>query len=136
MQKLIFLDLRELDVASGFARRLQHPHKYPGNPLLVADQEWENGNLQPGTDMRHQRHWVLEPQRAGLGMASLRPDGFVALEAGDGRAELLTVAFVPAAPRLFVNAAATAGGWVRVAVTDDQAHPAEIAAYHRFRPLW
>ena len=98
------------------------PHGEPGS--------WEQGNLQcasapvflgneiryyyAGTTMFHQSSWELQPQTAGLGTASLRPDGFVALVAGEEPAELLTVAFVPDAPNLFVNARTAPGGWVRV----------------------
>ena len=46
MQKILFFDNRELDVCRGFTRRLQHPAKCRANPLLVADQPWEHGNLQ------------------------------------------------------------------------------------------
>lgn len=113
----------------------------PGTPFIAhgGGRAWDRGNLQcasqpvflddeiryyyAGTDMRHQRHWELEPQRAGLGMARLRPDGFVALEAGTRAAELMTVAFVPQGGELFVNADVGKGGWVKVGVLDDQARP-------------
>ena len=71
--------------------------------------EWDCGNLQAasqpvflddeiryyyaGTNVRHSRHWELEPQEAGLGMARLKPDRFVALRAGEARAELGTISF-------------------------------------------
>ena len=63
-----------------------------------------------GTNVRHSRHWELEPQEAGLGMARLKPDRFVALRAGEAPAELGTIAFKPPSVDVFVNAR-TADGW-------------------------
>ena len=74
----------------------------PGTAFIAngAAGEWDCGNLQPasqpvflddeiryyyaGTNVRHSRHWELEPQDAGLGMARLKPDRFVALAGGRG----------------------------------------------------
>ena len=76
-----------------------------------------------GTEMRHQRHWELEPQTAGLGLARLAPDRFLALEAGEAAAELLTVSFVPEGGQVFVNAATAKEGWTKVELLDDQGQP-------------
>ena len=72
----------------------------PGTAFIAngAGSEWDCGNLQPasqpvflddeiryyyaGTNVPHSPHWELGPQDAGLGMARLKPDRFVAL-AGD-----------------------------------------------------
>lgn len=107
-----------------------------GSPFIPHGPEgsWEQGNLecasQPvflddeiryyymGTTMTHQRHWELEPQRAGLGMASIEPDRFIALQATDQPADLLTVAFRLPSTELFLNAATEADGWVRVEMLD------------------
>ena len=102
---------------------------------------WDSGNLQcasqpvflddeiryyyAGTDMRHRRQWELEPQTAGLGMARLKPDRFVALETGQSVGELLTVAFVPRGERLYVNAATGKDGWVKVALLDAEGRELE-----------
>ncbi|MGQ9456486.1 MAG: hypothetical protein ACUVRS_11710 [Armatimonadota bacterium] len=102
------------------------PHGEPG--------EWDQGNLQcasapvflrdeiryyyMGTTAFHQTRWELVPQTAGIGMASLRPDGFVALVAGEQTARLLTTAFTPDAPYLFVNARTGSGGWLKIEVLD------------------
>ena len=112
-----------------------------GSPFLPhgGPEAWDCGNLQcasapvtldgeiryyyMGTTQCHQRHWELEPQTAGLGLATLKPDRFVALRAGDRPAELLTVAFTPPSPKLFVNAATDRGGWLRVEVLDVEGHP-------------
>ncbi|MFA6108861.1 MAG: hypothetical protein WDA75_08830 [Candidatus Latescibacterota bacterium] len=113
----------------------------PGTPFLPHGRggAWDRGNLQcasqpvfladeiryyyMGTDMRHQRHWELEPQTSGLGMARLKPDRFLALEAGRGPAELMTVAFTPEGGQVFVNAAIAKGGWVKAELLDDQGGP-------------
>ena len=102
------------------------PHGEPGS--------WEQGNLQcasapvfvddeiryyyVGTTMFHQSHWELEPQTAGLGMASMKPDRFVALIASDEPAELTTIAFAPDAPHLFLNAKTAPDGWVKLELLD------------------
>ena len=101
--------------------------------------EWDCGNLQPasqpvflddeiryyyaGTNVRHSRHWELEPQDAGLGMARLKPDRFVALRAGEAPAELGTLAFKPPSMDMFVNARTAPEGEVRVELQDAEARP-------------
>jgi hypothetical protein len=93
---------------------------------------WEQGNLQcasapvflddeiryyyAGSTMLHQRRWELEPQTAGLGMASMKPDRFIALVADD-LAELLTCGFSPQSPHLFINARTERDGWIKVELT-------------------
>ena len=100
---------------------------------------WDCGNLQAasqpvffddeiryyyaGTNVRHSRHWELEPQEAGLGMARLKPDRFVALRAGEAPAELGTIAFKPPSVEMFVNARTEADGEVRVELQDAEARP-------------
>ena len=107
------------------------PHGRPG--------DWDEGNLQcasqpvfleneiryyyAGTNARHKVHWELEPQRAGLGLATLKPDRFVALAAGEAPAELLTQPFHLAADTLFLNAATGPDGSLRVAFLDADAKP-------------
>ena len=76
-----------------------------------------------GTNVRHSRHWELEPQEAGLGMARLKPDRFVALRAGEARAELGTIAFKAPSVEVFVNARTAADGEVRVELQDEVARP-------------
>lgn len=102
------------------------PHGAPGS--------WEAGNLQcasaplyleneiryyyAASEMRHKIHWELYPQTAGLGMASLRPDGFISLRAGAEPARLLTVAFKPEARQLFLNAVVEIGGSLKAELLD------------------
>jgi hypothetical protein len=94
-----------------------------------AGDAWDRGNLQcastpvflpdeiryyfAGTVALHGRGWEDIPQAAGLGMATLRPDGFVPLTAGDSPADLLTAAFKLPHTRVVINAAVQPGGWVR-----------------------
>ena len=101
--------------------------------------EWDCGNLQAasqpvflddeiryyyaGTNVRHSRHWELESQEAGLGLARLKPDRFVALRAGEATAELGTIAFKPPSVDVYVNARTGDGGEVRVELQDEEARP-------------
>jgi len=96
------------------------PHGQPGS--------WEQGNLQcasapvfldreiryyyMGSTMSHQVRWELEPQTAGLGLATQRPDGFVALCAGQESAVMLTRAFTLHSGNITVNAETEQDGWV------------------------
>ncbi len=113
----------------------------PGTAFIPngAADEWDCGNLQAasqpvflddeiryyyaGTNVRHSRHWELEPQQAGLGMARLKPDRFVALRAGEAPAELGTIAFKPPSVDVFVNARTADDGEVRVELQDAEARP-------------
>lgn len=107
-----------------------------GTPFIPHGRKgsWEEGNLQcasqpvflpdeiryyyASTDKLHKSHWELDPQRAGLGMASLKPDRFIAMSARKERAEMLTVGFKLPSPELFVNARTAQGGWVRMELLD------------------
>lgn len=98
---------------------------------------WEEGNLQcasqpvflddeiryyyAASNMLHKPHWELYPQRAGLGMATLKPDRFIALSAGKAPAELLTVGFKLMSADLFVNAKTANDGWIKVELLDANA---------------
>jgi len=95
---------------------------------------WEQGNLQcasapvflddeiryyyAGTTQFHQSRWELIPQKAGLGMASTKPDRFVALTAGAKPAELVTYQFTLPAAGVYVNAKTAKDGWVKVEILD------------------
>jgi len=110
-----------------------------GTPFIPHGQEgdWDQGNLQcasapvylddeiryyyAGTDMFHKTHWELEPQRAGLGMASVKPDRFAALQTGNDIAELLTCTFTLPSMRVFINASTAENGWVRIEILDAEA---------------
>jgi hypothetical protein len=107
------------------------PHGGPG--------DWDCGNLQcasqpvfleneiryyfMGTDKRHSRRWELDPQKCGLGAATMKPDRFVALEAGEEPGELLTMGFGLPAGEVLVNARTGEEGWVRVELTDAAGKP-------------
>lgn len=95
---------------------------------------WEQGNLQcasapvflddeiryyyAATTMFHQSRWELQPQTAGLGMASIKPDRFIGLSAGDSEAEFTTYVFTLPSPDVYINAAVKKDGWVRVELLD------------------
>ncbi|MDE2768595.1 MAG: hypothetical protein OXI70_10960, partial [Chloroflexota bacterium] len=103
------------------------------------DGEWDCGNLQPasqpvflddeiryyyaGTTVGHSPHWELEPQEAGLGLARLQPDRFVALRAGEATAELGTIAFKAPSVDVFINARTADNGEVGVELQDAEARP-------------
>lgn len=113
---------------------------------------WEEGNLQcssaavyleeeirfyyAATNVPHSRHWELLPQRAGLGMARVKPDRFVALRAAEEPAELVSMPFaLPRPSRLYVNAAVEEGGWVRVGLADAHGTPREGMAADSCLPM-
>lgn len=107
-----------------------------GTPFIPHGEtgSWEQGNLQcasapvylddeiryyyAGSTMLHQRSWELQPQRAGLGMASMKPDRWIALATEDEPAELLTIGFGLRSAHLFVNAKTASDGWVKVELCD------------------
>ena len=111
--------------------------------------EWDSGNLQcasapvflpgeiryyyAGTNVRHKRDWEREKQTSGLGMASLRPDGFVALVAGEEPAELLTTPFILPSTQVRINAVTERNGWIRAALLDADGSP--VAGYDDSLPI-
>ena len=104
-----------------------------------APDEWDSGNLQPasqpvflddeiryyyaGTDALHSSRWEVMPQNAGLGLARLKPDRFVALWAGEAPAELGTITFKSRSVDVFVNARTADDGEIRVELQDAEARP-------------
>jgi hypothetical protein len=113
--------------------------------------DWDRGNLQccsqpvflddeiryyyTGSSQRHDVHWELMPQTAGLGMASVKPDRFMALDAGAGEAELLTFSFSLCGPELFINADIQRRGAVRVELLEADGKPIKAFAAERCLPL-
>ncbi len=113
----------------------------PGRPFLqgAVTGTWESGNLQmssmpiyleneiryyyAATNRRHSKHWELEPQSAGLGMAILRPDGFVSLDAGETEAFFQTRAIRLSSGTLRLNAVTGADGYVAVSILDTDRKP-------------
>lgn len=107
-----------------------------GTPFIPhgARGTWERGNLQcasapvfledeiryyyAGTTQLHCSSWELKRQKAGLGMASIRPDRFVALSADGKPAEFMTYTFTLPASDIYVNAKTAEDGWVKVELLD------------------
>jgi len=108
-----------------------------GTPWIAVSpdpEQFDSGQIQPvsapvfldqeirfyytGTRQRHgvKLPWTKPGAKAGIGMASCRPDRFVALEAGASGARLLTRPFWTDTPRFCVNAAIRRGGWLRAEV--------------------
>jgi len=107
------------------------PHGSPGT--------WEQGNLQcasapvflqdeiryyyAATSILHSKDWELKPQRAGIGVATMRPDRFVALVAGDEEAKLVTNPFELPSTDIRVNANILEGGGLKVRLLDEHNQP-------------
>ncbi|MHB0874816.1 MAG: glycoside hydrolase family protein [Anaerolineae bacterium] len=107
------------------------PHGEDGN--------WDSGNLQcasapvfledeiryyfAASTIRHSPRWELHPSRFGIGVASLRPDRFIALVAGDEPATMYTRRFTIHSPEVYVNADVAPGGSVRLELLDADARP-------------
>jgi hypothetical protein len=114
---------------------------FQGAPIIPHGRKgsWEQGNLQcssqpvfleneiryyyGATDMFHKTHWELDPQRAGLGLATMKPDRFIALAAGETTAQLTTFAFRAVSPDVVVNADCGRQGWVEVEALDIEFKP-------------
>jgi hypothetical protein len=94
-----------------------------GEPFIPHGQgkDWDSGNLQCASqpvyledeiryyfaagNMKHDTDWELKPnQTAGIGVATLKPDRFISLDAGAKEAELLTFWFSLAGPEIYINA--------------------------------
>ncbi len=78
-----------------------------------------------GTSRQH-RHLTTpreaQRQAAAIGLAKLRLDGFVSLDAGDAEATLTTVALTCSGDALTINARADAGGYVVAEILDEAGH--------------
>ena len=77
-------------------------------PLLVGDELWF---YYRSAKLRRD-----EPRRYALGLAKLRRDGFVSLDAADEPGTLTTRPLSFAGKSLWINADVATGGWVRAAV--------------------
>lgn len=140
---------------------------YAGRPLVERgpDGAWDEDMIFPVTNIvtRDDRHWIYyggNNERHGcaekdiwfgrqgsIGLAHLRLDGFVALEAGTTPGTLTTRPFVLAGDHLELNVATGEGGRVRVELLDADGRPlpgySEQAAVTetgvdsvRYRPRW
>ncbi len=119
------------------------PHGKPGS--------WDQGNLQcasapvfledeiryyyAGTTQFHCGSWELKPQTAGLGMASIKPDRFVSLTAGDEPAELMTYAFTLPHHDIYVNARIEKDGWIKVELADSGRNPIPGFSADQCKPI-
>lgn len=124
-----------------------------GRPFIASGdgEKWDRGNVQcasaplymedeiryyyAGTERRHERGWELLPQRAGLGLATVKPDRFVSLDAGDEEGELLTAAFPLVSGEVVVNAAVAEDGWVRVGLLTSSGEAIEGLGTEECAPL-
>lgn len=124
-----------------------------GTPFIPtgAGDAWDRGNLQcasapvyldgeiryyyAGTQVLHQRGWAFAPQQAGLGLATLKPDRFVALDAGDETAELMTAAFPLLSDQIRINASTGEDGCVRVGLVGADCAPLSGLGVEQCAPL-
>lgn len=89
-----------------------------------------------GTTRRHATRWVEPPDGPmGLGMASIKPDRFIALEAGARQGELLTWAASLPGPRLFVNAQIAPRGSLALELLESDGKPIPGYSAQDMRPL-
>ncbi len=100
---------------------------------------WDCGNLQcasapvfledeiryyyAASNLRHDYNWEVRPGRFGIGMASVKPDRFIALVAGDEPALMYTRRFALLSPEVYVNADVADGGEVRLELLDGDCQP-------------
>jgi hypothetical protein len=82
-------------------------------PILVGDELfiYYAGSRNPARDKKPESQWPLD-----LGLARLRRDGFVSLNAGEKPGQVITRPLTFQGTRLFVNAEVAEGGWVKAAV--------------------
>lgn len=124
-----------------------------GQPFIPhgTAKQWDGGNLQcasqpvflddeiryyyTGTDRKHSMNWEHQPHTAGLGMASIKPDRFVALESSTAGSDLLTAAFALGGPQIFVNAAVARRGELRVEVLSGDGRPIKGYTATRCLPI-
>ena len=100
---------------------------YPTTPLVIGDEVWI---YYGGMNMRHTRESLSNVGKvvggvrktAGIGLAKLRLDEFVSIDAGAKQGSLLTKAFSFSGDTLWLNCDAIKGS-VSVEVLDDQYNP-------------
>lgn len=69
-------------------------------------------------DVRNSAHYS-----GGIGLAEVRPDGFVSQDAGQEGGRLRTRPLTASGRRIQINMDANAGGWLKVALLDEQGNP-------------
>ena len=75
---------------------------------------------------------VERKHASAIGLATLRRDGFVSLDAGDEAGHFLSKPLEELGPTLRLNARCRAGGWIRAGLADDTGRPLEGYATGRF----
>ncbi len=100
-------------------------------PVLLED---EMRFYYAGARYHHGEYRERPEEKMCIGVASLRPDGFVALRAGAETGELLTRPFALHEPGMYVNADAS-GGELRVEVQEEGGRAIEGFALTDCRPV-
>jgi hypothetical protein len=97
-------------------------------------QAWDRGNLQAasnpvfcddemrfyyvGTKVRDRVDWKRRATDCGLGLATVKPDRFVAMETESGGGEIVSRQFAIRSPEIFVNAKTERGGSLTLEILD------------------
>jgi len=94
------------------------------HPLVVGDKIklWYGG-------FKGQHGSALKEMRSGIGLAYLRKDAFASLDAGAEIGTVTTKPFINVHGILYLNAAPTKGGWIKVELVD--ANGNVLPGYHR-----
>lgn len=131
--KVYHLDTDRCDVQIAFSRDAKHwrrPFRQPFIANGVEESDWDFGNLDP-LDQIHSmndRLWFFYsgrstlhnqlPNDGAMGLATLRVDGFVSMDAGEDAGMLITRPLLLKGKRLYLNAEVSAGGRITVEILD------------------
>jgi len=130
---------RELLIPAGEAGSWDAGRLYTVNrPLIVGDEIWiyYGGFETSHAGQWHSEDWKATHRSSGIGLAKLRLDGWVSVDAGDEPGTLTTKPLRFTGAELLVNAAVEEGGWLGVEVLDAAAQPLSglaLADCRRFR---
>ena len=120
--------------------------------ILHGDEtDWDSGNLQwnsapvflddeiryyyAASNIRHVSRWEEQPGRFGVGIASLKPDRFIALVTGDQPAVVYMRRFSIKSPEVYVNANVARDGAVRLELLDEESQPLPGFELSRCAPI-
>ena len=90
-------------------------------PLIVDDEIWiyYGGFEMSHGSQYHSESYLRTHSKSGIGLAKLRLDGWVSVDAGDAPGTLTSKPLMFTGKELLINAAVQEGGWVGVEVLDE-----------------
>jgi hypothetical protein len=117
-------DVRRPFIPLGEASGWEPDYSDPAHngPLLIDDELWFFYRGSRNAERDKAKYYTM-----CFGLAKLRRDGFVSLNAGGKPGQVVTRPLTTAGRSLFVNADVQAGGWVKVAVLSAKSQP--LASY-------